>query len=94
MKRKVAAAGRRKQVIFVEYVRLTGRKVFTVTDSVLLGFSGICPAQMLMGRMNSAFFRKTKKHTERCCGDACLAKTRPAVATLHYYMGRRQTGEI
>ena len=30
MKRKVAVWGRLKRVIFVEYVRSTGRKVFTV----------------------------------------------------------------
>ena len=37
---------------------------------------------MLMGRINSAFFRRIKKHTGRCYGDACLAKTRPADENL------------
>ena len=44
-------------------------------------------AQMLMVWIKSAFFRRAKKHTGWCCGDACLAKTWPAVATLHYYIG-------
>ena len=40
---------------------------------------------------NPAFFRGIKKHTGRCCGDACLAKTRPADGSLPFiYMGHRR----
>ena len=42
-------------------------------------------------RANFAFFGRVEKHTGRCCGDACLAKTRPADGSLPFiYMGRRR----
>jgi len=65
-----------------------GEKVFTVAFAANarrfdeFDFSGICPCRMLRLWANSAFFREVMKHTERCCGDACLAKTRPADESL------------